>query len=161
MFLRYWFYIISIISMLAICSALVAEYFFDLYPCYMCLKQRHPYYFIILIFFLFYFFKKLKIIWFFILSKIAILYGLFYSIWHIGIEQKILKGPEKCSSNISQIDSISNLKEKIMNTPVTSCEDIIWHIFGLSAATINTLILILILIFNTIYLFKFYEAKER
>ena len=37
------------VAAIAIVIALSAEYFFNLAPCNMCLKQRHPYYLIILI----------------------------------------------------------------------------------------------------------------
>ena len=48
-----WLNILFILSIIAITSALVAEFFFDLEPCKMCLKQRHPYYIIIFLVILF------------------------------------------------------------------------------------------------------------
>ena len=46
---KYWFYIIvTLISVIALASALIAEFYFNLAPCEMCLKQREPYYIIIL-----------------------------------------------------------------------------------------------------------------
>ena len=59
----------------------------------MCLNQRYPYYFIITIFILFYFVRGKYNLWFYILTELALVYGLFYAVWHVGIEQKIL--PEK------------------------------------------------------------------
>jgi disulfide bond formation protein DsbB len=49
---KYWFYIIGILSFIALGSAFIAEFYFDLAPCEMCLKQREPYYVIIISFFL-------------------------------------------------------------------------------------------------------------
>ena len=160
MILRNWFYIISTLSFIAICSALIAEFVFDLYPCSMCLKQRHPYYFIIFIFILFKFIKKFQILWFFILAHLAVIYGLFYSLWHVGIEQKILKGPASCSSNLNISDTVTKLKEQITNKAVINCEDVIWGYYGISAATINVFLLILIFIVNSIYLKNYYEAQK-
>ena len=160
MILRNWFYIISILSFIAILSALIAEFVFELYPCSMCLKQRHPYYFIIILFVLFKLLRHFKKIWFFLSIQIAIIYGLFYSIWHVGIEHKILKGPASCASDINLADSVSDLKQQIMNKPIINCEDVIWSFYGISAATINTFLLILIIIINSIYLFKYYEAQK-
>ena len=51
--IRYWAIVVFILSAIAISSALIAEYVFNLLPCKMCLYQRYPYYFIISIFILF------------------------------------------------------------------------------------------------------------
>ena len=159
-FIKYWAIILFILSLIAIISALLAEYIFDLTPCKMCLKQRHPYYAIIVILIVFNFFKRRKYILPFVLIQCAILYGLFYSIWHVGIEKKILLGPTSCSGTLLSTNSIQNLKEQINNQAVTNCSDIIWAIFGFSAATINSILLLLILIFNSIYLLKKFYVKK-
>ena len=78
MILRNWFYIISLLSLAAISSALIAEHVFNLEPCSMCLKQRQPYYFIIIIFIFFKFFNKLNHLWFYLSAQIDSIYGLFY-----------------------------------------------------------------------------------
>ena len=160
MILRYWFWITSILSLLAISSALITEYSFDLEPCSMCLKQRHPYYFILAIFILFGMNLPLRRIWFYLGVQLACIYGLFYSIWHVGIEKKILPGPTGCSGELNFSNSAENLKEQIMAKAVINCEDVIWSFIGVSAATINTLLLLLIFIVNAIYLKKYYASKK-
>ena len=157
---RSWFWVIGILSILAISSALIAEYIFNLEPCSMCLKQRHPYYFILIIFFLFVIIHKFPRIWFYIGVQFASVYGLFYSIWHVGIEQKILKGPASCSSGISTSNSAESLKEQIMSKTIINCEDVIWSFFGFSAATINSFLLLYIFIFNVIFIQQFYAEKN-
>ena len=159
--IKNWIILLFILSFIALISALSAEYFFDLAPCKMCLKQRHPYYAIIMLLIFFYFFRKLNNIYLFTLIELSILYGLFYAIWHVGIEQKILRGPSSCSGILSQTDSIQNLKNQINNQSIMSCADISWTILGLSAATINSILLLLILILNSIYILKrFYGQKK-
>ena len=159
--LNNWLSIIFILSFLALVSAFIAEYLFDLAPCKMCLKQRYPYYAIISLSFIFYFFQQIKKIIFYILNELAILYGLFYAIWHVGIEQKILEGPKSCSNTISQTNSIQSLKDQITNQAIINCSEISWVIFGLSAATINAILLLLILIFNSIFIINnFYDSKK-
>lgn len=160
-FFNNWLSILFILSALAVGSALIAEFFFDLAPCKMCLKQRHPYYIIMSLVVLFYFFKQTKNIWLFILSQLALLYGLFYAIWHVGIEKQILPGPVSCSGPLRQTDSIQNLKKQITNQDVVSCSEITWAIAGFSAATLNTLLILLILIFNTIFIFKNFYGKKK
>ena len=160
MIFRYWFWVISILSMLAISSALIAEYIFNLEPCSMCLKQRYPYYFILIIFVLFLFIHQFPRILFYLGAQLASVYGLFYSIWHVGIEQKILSGPDSCSGSLNTSESVENLKEQIIGKAVINCEDIVWVFFGISAATINTFLLLLIFIINSIYIQKYYASKK-
>ena len=45
---KYWFYLVTLFSIIALGSAFIAEFYFNLAPCEMCLKQREPYYIIIL-----------------------------------------------------------------------------------------------------------------
>jgi len=159
--LKNWLSILFILSILAIGSALLAEHFFNLAPCKMCLKQRHAYYSIIPLISIFYVYNKKNNIWLHILNEIAILYGLFYAIWHVGIEQNILPGPTSCSGILSKTNSLQNLKEQISNQAIVNCSDISWSILGLSAANINSLLLLFILTFNTILIVNnFYDTKK-
>ena len=156
-----WLNILFVLSIIAIISALVAEFFFDLTPCKMCLKQRHPYYIIIFLVILSYIFRQTKNIWLFIFSQIALLYGFFYAVWHVGIEQKILPGPASCSGILSQTNSIQNLKQQITNQAIINCSDITWAVFGLSAATLNTILLLFLLVFNTIFIIQNFYGKKK
>ena len=159
--IRYWGVIIFFLCLVAISSALIAEYIFQILPCQMCLNQRYPYYFIISIFIVFYFITKIPKIWLYVLSELAVLYGLFYSVWHVGIEQSLLTGPSSCSGKLEETSSVGDLKEQILNQAVINCNEISWHVLGLSAATLNSLLLILLLLFNTIFIFKIYSDKEK
>ena len=158
---KYWFYILGLLSIAAIGSALIAEYYFFLEPCKMCLKQRESYYAIIVLFLLFIILRWQKNIWFFIVVQILVIYGLFYSLWHVGIENKFLRGPSGCSGGLELTKNASSLKDQIMSKAVVNCEDIIWSMFGLSAATINSLLLFLIFIINAIYLWNNGTKKEK
>jgi len=156
-----WKKIIFILSFFAIFFALTAEYIYNLSPCKMCLYQRYPYYFILLVFVVFYFFKKLSSLWLFIMVELAILYGLFYSVWHVGIEKKIFSGPEGCSAFLNKSNSIENLKDQILKQDVIDCSEVTWIIFGFSAATINSILLLLFLYFNSIFIIKKFYEKEK
>ena len=159
--LKNWLGLFFLLSIFAIGSALVAEHFFNLAPCKMCLKQRHTYYAIISLISVFYFFNQKNNIWLHILNEVAILYGLFYALWHVGIEKNILQGPTSCSGILSKTNSLQNLKEQISNQAIVSCSDVSWSILGFSAASINSLLLLFILTFNTIFIVNnFYEAKK-
>ncbi len=157
---EYWKVILFFLSVIIIIVALIAEYFFNLAPCEMCLKQRHPYYIIIICISLSYFIKKFQNIWLYIIIEISLFYGIFYAIWHVGIEQKLIKGPSGCSGQLSPTDSIENLKKQILNQDLVNCSEISWSIFGISAASINSILILSILIFNTIYIINNYGQKK-
>ena len=157
---KYWFYIVSLLSAIALASALIAEYYFDLQPCEMCLKQREPYYIIIAGFILVMILKWQDKIWFYVGVQIVSIYGLFYSLWHVGIENKILAGPSSCSGGLNISTNTSSLKEQIISKAVINCEEVAWSIFGLSAATMNSLLLFLIFIINAIYIANNYGSKK-
>ena len=157
---KYWFYLVTLFSVVAIASALIAEYYFDLQPCAMCLKQREPYYVIIAGFILVMILKGQDKIWFYVGVQIVSIYGLFYSLWHVGIENKILAGPSSCSGGLNISTNTSSLKEQIISKAVINCEEVAWSIFGLSAATMNSLLLFLIFIINAIYIFNIYDSKK-
>ncbi len=154
MIIRNWAKLLFVISFISISSALVAEYFFNLQPCELCLKQRHPYYLILLCLFFMFLLKNLNKIWLYVIIQLASVYGLFYSIWHVGVEKKILKGPAGCSAMLTSSESASELKAQILSKQVISCDEVIWSFFGISAASINTLVLLVIFIFNAIYLYR-------
>ena len=157
---KYWFYLVTLFSVVAIASALIAEYYFDLQPCAMCLKQREPYYIIIAGFILVMILKWQDKIWFYVGVQIVSIYGLFYSLWHVGIENKILAGPSSCSGGLNISTNTSSLKEQIISKAVINCEEVAWSIFGLSAATMNSLLLFLIFIINAIYIVSIYGSKK-
>ena len=160
MIIRNWTLLLFIISLISISSALIAEYFFNLQPCELCLKQRHPYYLILVSLVFIFIIKNLNKVVFYLLIQLAAVYGLFYSIWHVGVENKILKGPSGCSVMLTNSESASDLKAQILSKQVISCDEVIWSFFGISAASINTLVLLVIFILNAIYLFKVYGSKK-
>ena len=157
---KYWFYLVTLFSVVALAFALIAEYYFDLQPCAMCLKQREPYYIIIAGFILVMILKWQDKIWFYVGVQIVSIYGLFYSLWHVGIENKILAGPSSCSGGLNISSNTSSLKEQIISKAVINCEEVAWSIFGLSAATMNSLLLFLIFIINAIYILNIYDSKK-
>ena len=161
MILRNWHILLILISVVAIASALTAEHVYGLQPCELCLKQRHPYYFFILILVFFLFIPKIYKSYIFLLIQLGSVYGIFYSVWHVGVENNLIEGPSGCSSGLSLTKNTADLKEQILSKQVVSCDEIIWSIFGLSAASINTLVLMFIFVINAIYIYKNYGQKEK
>ena len=160
MIIRNWNYCLFLISSIAILSALIAEHIYGLQPCELCLKQRLPYYLFIIISLLIFFIPSLYKLIIFGLIQIGTIYGIFYSIWHVGVENKLLKGPAGCSASLSISSNISDLKEQILNRQVINCDEVVWSFFGISAASLNTMVLIFIFVMNGLYIY-YYGKKEK
>jgi len=161
MILRYWHYLLIIISVIAITSALIAEYIFNLQPCELCLKQRHPYYLIVVVSLIIFFIPVFQKLFLYILIQLGTIYGIFYSVWHVGVENKLLKGPSGCTAGLSNSSSTADLKEQILSKQVISCDEVVWSFFGISAASLNTMILLFIFVINGLYIYKLYAKKEK
>ena len=145
---KYWIVIVLITSVIAISIALIAEYFFEILPCKMCLYQRYPYYFIIIFSLIYLFTKKTPLAWYYWIINFSFIIGLFISLWHVGIEQKILPGLSGCSNIIEKTSSLKNLKEQIINQNIINCNEITWSFMGISMATYNSLLLMMLLLLN-------------
>ena len=161
MILKHWNYVLLLVSSVSILSALIAEYFFNLQPCELCLKQRQPYYFIIVFIIINFLIPISKKIFIFLLIQLSSLYGLFYAVWHVGVENKFLQGPSGCSAGLNMSSNTVDLKEQILSKQVINCDEVVWSIFGLSAASINTVILLVIFILNAIYIYNYYDTKKK
>ena len=156
-----WIIIVLLISSIASISALIAQYLFNILPCQMCLYQRYPYYFIILFSIIYIITKKIPLVLYYWISSFTFAIGLFFSVWHMGIEQKLLPGLSGCSGIINNSQSLTNLKEQILNQNITTCDEITWSFMGLSAATINSILLIFLLLINTIFLIQLHSDRKK
>ena len=72
----------------------------------------------------------------------------------------MLKGPAGCSAMLTKSENTTDLKAQILSKQVISCDEVIWSFYGISAASINTLVLLVIFILNAIYLFRYYGIKK-
>ena len=161
MILKHWNSLLIIISLIAISSALIAEYIYGLQPCELCLKQRQPYYLIILVALIIFFIPNLYKLLMYVLVQLATIYGIFYSIWHVGVEKKLFQGPTGCSTGLSKSSNTADLKEQTFSKSVISCDEVIWSFFGISAASLNTIVLLFIFIINGLYIYSNYAKKEK
>tara|TARA_Y100000590_G_scaffold469701_1_gene659178 strand:+ start:5714 stop:6193 length:480 start_codon:yes stop_codon:yes gene_type:complete len=151
---NYWILIIFIIALIAIAVALIAENFFDMLPCEMCLYQRYTYYILIILSMIFLLLKKYNSQTFYLLAELILIIGLIISLWHFGIENSWLQGPSGCSSSIANMSGISELRQQILNAPIINCNEINWSVLGISITVYNAILQFVLLSINTIYLFK-------
>jgi len=149
-----WALIILLLSIIAILSALIAQYIYFIHPCKLCIYQRYPYYFLILISCFFLLLKEQNNKIYFLIIEVIFAIGLFFSIWHVAIENNLISDIIGCSASIENIDNVSELKKSIINKPLVMCNDINWSFLGISFAIYNSLLQFGLLIINSIFLVK-------
>ena len=131
------------LSFIALSFAYFVELVLGHEPCNLCKIERIPYIgSIILISFLIFTNKWEKII----LSIILLLFifGSVTSIYHLGIEQGIISESLLCELGLNtNIQNSDDLLKSLEKTPI-SCKDVTFRIFGLSLATFNAFLSIVI-----------------
>ena len=134
---------ILILSILTLCIAYFIEYFLGHQPCNLCLIERIPYFAaIIFISFALFLNKYEKIIS--IVVGLFFIFGAIVSIYHVGIEKGIFSESLMCniSNTLDNPSSEELLKE--LEKKTISCKEVTFSLFGISLATLNTLISILV-----------------
>ena len=131
--------IILLISITALAFAYFVEYVLGYKPCNLCLIERWPYIITIILILINLIIKKIEKI---ILIKLALIFAVatILSFYHVGIEQGFFNESLVCISN-NEINSLN--KEDIikeLEKEVVSCKNVEFTFFGLSLATINTII---------------------
>ena len=152
------FKLILSFSIFALIAAYFIQYALGHQPCNLCLIERIPYFFSIIVILTMLFTKKFEKYSLIILSLIFFSATLI-AFYHFGIEQGFIKEYLVCELN----DKNNNLsKEALLNQlremPV-SCKDVTFKVFGLSLATFNVFIS-LILGVITAKLFLTYEKNR-
>jgi len=131
------------LSFIALSFAYFVEFVLGHEPCNLCKIERIPYIgSIILISFLIFTNKWEKII----LSIILLLFifGSVTSIYHVGIEQGVFSESLLCELGLNtNIQNSDDLLKSLEKTPI-SCKDVTFRIFGLSLATFNAFLSIVI-----------------
>ena len=150
--------LVLVFSIFAILTAYFIQYVLGYQPCNLCLIERMPYIFSIIIISICLFTEKFEKISLMFLS-LTFFTAALLSFYHFGIEQGFIKESLVCDLN-SPNNELS--KEAILNQlkkmPI-SCKDVTFKIFGLSLATFNFFIS-LILSAITIKNFLTYEKNK-
>jgi disulfide bond formation protein DsbB len=145
-------------SFFAILVAYFIQYVLDHQPCNLCLIERIPYIFSIIIISICLFTQKFEKNILIILS-LTFFAATLLSFYHFGIEQGFIKESLVCDLNSSNNElSKEALLNQLKEVPI-SCRDVTFKIFGLSLATFNIFIS-LILGIITIKLFLTYEKNR-
>ena len=153
--IKKFYLLIFLISIINLLGAVFIENVLEQSPCRLCLYQRIPY--LISIFICFFGFNYYKnFLWMYLLLILFIISAIL-SGYHVGIENSIFEEFSGCTNeniNITnKLDLLNNLKKTM-----PSCKNVDFKLFGLSLATIN-LIISLIISAISITLIKYEKNK--
>ncbi|MBD1156737.1 disulfide bond formation protein B [Pelagibacterales bacterium SAG-MED20] len=149
-------YLILLFSAFSLLTAYFIQYVLGHQPCNLCLIERIPYALTIILISICFYFKKFEKFFLLTLSIIFLFLSLI-SFYHFGIEQGFIKESLVCdlnnqSTTLNKEELLKELKKKTV-----SCKDVTFELFGLSLATINTLISFIL----SVILFKIYFNYEK
>ena len=135
--------IVLILSVFILITAYFIQYILDHKPCNLCLIERIPYLSAIILIALIFVLNKYEKIISLIVGLIFI-FGAVVSFYHFGIEQGFFSESLVCDlGNGDKAVSTQDLLKQLEKEKV-SCKDVTFRVLGLSLATINTLISMLL-----------------
>ena len=150
--------LILLFSIFAVITAYFIQYILGHQPCNLCLIERIPYIFSIIILSVCLFSNKFDKITLIILS-LTFFAAALLSFYHFGIEQGFIKESLVCDLNSPNNElSKEALLNQLKEMPV-SCKDVTFKIFGLSLATFNIFITLILGVITT-KLFLTYEKNR-
>ena len=130
-------------SILSLSIAYFIQYILGHKPCNLCLIERIPYLTAIILVALIFIVKRFEKIFSGIIL-IFFIFGAIISFYHVGIEQGFFSESLVCNLGNSEADlSKEQLLKQLKNAPI-SCKEVTFRFLGLSLATINTIISIIL-----------------
>ena len=145
-------------SIFSLIAAYFIQYVLGHQPCNLCLIERIPYIISIIIISICLFLKKFEKLSLIILSFIFFSATLL-AFYHFGIEQEFIKESVVCDLDVTSTDLSKETVLNQLKVMPMSCKDVTFKILGLSLATFNIFIS-LILGVITMKLFLNYEKNK-
>ena len=147
--LKNFYFILALLSIFTLASAIYIEHVLGIKACKLCLYQRIPY--MVAIFLCFFGYSNLKKpLWIYLLT-LNFLLSLILAIYHSGIENNLFPEFSGCTANnlniIDKEELINSLSENLSN-----CKNVSFKLLGLSLATINLFISIIIVIISILFI---------
>ena len=139
--IKKFYLVIFLISIISLLGAVFIENVLEQSPCRLCLYQRIPY--LISIFICFFGFNYYKnFLWMYLLLILFIISTILAG-YHVGIENSIFEEFSGCTNKNTSITDKLDLLNSLKKT-MPSCKDVDFKLFGLSLATINLIISLII-----------------
>lgn len=134
---------VLVFSVLSLSIAYFIQYVLGHEPCNLCIIERIPYLTAVILISLVFILNKYEKI---LLSIVLLffIFGAVVSFYHFGIEQGFFSESLVCDLGNSKNLSKDELLNQLKNSTVVSCKDVTFRLFGLSLATINTIISIVL-----------------
>ena len=126
-------------SIFSLVIAYYIQYILGHKPCNLCLIERIPYISAIILVSLIFIIKKFEKV----IAGIVMLFFIFgavISFYHVGIEQGFFSESLVCDLGNSQPINKEELLNQLKKAEIVSCKDVTFRFLGLSLATINTVI---------------------
>ena len=130
-------------SILSLSIAYFIQYALGHKPCNLCIIERIPYIVSIILISLIFILNKYQRI----ISSLILLFfvfGALVSFYHFGIEQGFFNESFICELNNSNSLNKDELLNQLKRAEIVSCKDVTFKFYGLSLATINTIISIIL-----------------
>jgi len=106
-------------------------------PCKLCYWQRYPHLAAIAIGVVALALKTRALAW---LGALAALATAGVGLYHTGVERQWWQGPTSCTSGSVDGMSAQELLNQILAAPLVRCDEVAWQMFGLSMASWNMVI---------------------
>ena len=130
---------VLVFSVLSLSIAYFIQYVLGHKPCNLCIIERLPYLAAVILISLVFILNKYEKI---LLSIVLLffIFGAVVSFYHFGIEQGFFSESLVCDLGNSQPLNKEDLLNQLKKTEIVSCKDVTFRFLGLSLATINTVI---------------------
>lgn len=150
-------------SFLALAAALIAQYFFELHPCVLCIYQRIPYVFAIAFGLMSYgAAKQDKQIANLLLGIAGVIFLINFGIatFHVGVENGWWEGLSECGGADASNLTLEELRLQVLNAPVVKCNEVAWSLFGISMAGYNAFLSFMLAIYSFLSVKKGLEHDQ-
>jgi|TARA_B110000211_G_scaffold98720_1_gene114973 disulfide bond formation protein DsbB len=147
---------VLIFSLLSLSIAYFTQYVLGHQPCNLCLIERIPYFAALILISLIFIINKFEKL----ISIIVLLFfffGAVISFYHFGIEQGFFSESLVCNLKNNENLTKDQLLKQLEGSSVISCKDVTFRVLGLSLATINTIISIIL----SVIMFKLVKNYEQ
>ncbi|MGI3171602.1 disulfide bond formation protein B [Pseudooceanicola sp. C21-150M6] len=124
-------------SLALLAGAFAFQYLGGLAPCHLCLLQRWPHAAAVLIGVIVLATRQTVLAW---LGACAAATTAAIGLYHTGVERGWWEGPSSCTSSGTGGMTADQLFDQIMNAPLIRCDEVAWSLLGLSMASWNALI---------------------
>jgi disulfide bond formation protein DsbB len=119
-------------------AALASQYLGGLAPCELCLLQRWPWGAVVVLATVAVFAPRAERPHLYLCAAILAA-GAAIALYHVGVEQHWIAGPEACTGGPSGATTIEELRRRLEATQIVRCDEPAWTLFGISMAGYNAM----------------------